>query len=88
MCQKRFGSLTQLLSCPINPLKNVSRYYLNPSDLDPSGQIPTFLQCCVSGTFIPDPNFSIPDPGSDLFQPGSRIRIEKCKYFNPRKNGF
>ncbi len=22
------------------------------------------VQCCGSGTFIPDPDFSIPDPGS------------------------
>jgi hypothetical protein len=41
-----------------------------------------FLQCCGSGMFIPDPNFSIPDP--NCFHPRSRIRIKKFKYFNPK----
>jgi hypothetical protein len=43
----------------------------------------TINQCCGSGMFIPDPNFSIPDP--DFFHPGSRIRIKKFKYFNSKK---
>jgi E3 ubiquitin-protein ligase TRIP12 len=34
-------------------------------------------QCCGSGMFIPDPNFSIPDPGSKR----SRIRIKEFKFF-------
>jgi hypothetical protein len=42
-----------------------------------------FLQCCGSGMFNPDPNFSIPDP--NCFHPGSRIRIKEFKYFNPKK---
>jgi hypothetical protein len=33
------------------------------------------LQCCGSGIFIPDPNFS---------HPGSLIRIKEFKYFNPK----
>ncbi len=33
----------------------------------------TFSQCCGSGKFIPDPNFSIPDPGSFW----SRIQDQK-----------
>ncbi len=40
-------------------------------------------QCCWSGMFIPDPNFSIPDPGSENF--GSRIRIKESNYFKPKK---
>ncbi len=53
------------------------------------------VQYCWSGMFIPDPRsecfpspirmFSIPDP--NFFHPGSRIRIKKFKYFNP-KNWF
>ncbi len=35
-----------------------------------------FKQCCGSGMFIPDPN---------CLHPGSRIRIEEFKYFNPKK---
>jgi hypothetical protein len=35
------------------------------------GKISSNKQCCESGMFIPDPNFSIPDPGSKRF----RIRI-------------
>ena len=30
------------------------------------GQINTFIQCCGSGMFIPDPSFSIPDPESRI----------------------
>ncbi len=33
-------------------------------------------QCCGSGMFIPDPNFSVPDPGSKRFRfPDPRQRI-------------
>jgi hypothetical protein len=32
-----------------------------------------YMQCCGSGMFIPDPNFSFPDP--NFFHPGSLIRI-------------
>jgi hypothetical protein len=43
------------------------------------------VQCCESGMFIPDPNFSIPDPGSKK-DSGSRIRIliKEFKYFQPQ----
>jgi hypothetical protein len=39
----------------------------------------TFCQCCGSGMFIPDLNFSIPDPGSNRFR--IQIRIKEFKYF-------
>ncbi len=43
-------------------------------------------QCCWSGMFIPDPNFSIPDPGSENFENfGSWIRIKESNYFKPKK---
>ncbi len=41
----------------------------------------TFSQCCGSGMFIPDPNFSIPDPGSKDFGSRIRILIKEFKYF-------
>jgi hypothetical protein len=44
-----------------------------------------FMQCCVSGMFIPDPNFSVSNPGSEFFS--SRIHIKEFKYCNS-KNGF
>ncbi len=40
-------------------------------------------QCCGSGMFIPDKNFSIPYTGTKKF----RILIRECKYFYP-KNCF
>jgi hypothetical protein len=48
-------------------------------------------QWCGSAMFIPDPwsrirLFVIPDP--NCFHPGSRIRIKKFKYFNPKKWGL
>ncbi len=50
--------------------------------------VPTKKQCCGSRMFIPDPNFSIPDPvpipDPNFFHPGSRIRNNKFKYFNPK----
>jgi hypothetical protein len=36
-------------------------------------------QCCGSGMFIPDLNFSIPDPGSKRFR--IQIRIKEFMYF-------
>ncbi len=37
----------------------------------------TIMQCCGSGMFIPDPNFSLPDPGSKRFRiPDPHQRIE------------
>jgi hypothetical protein len=71
-------------------------------DGDPAHQQhKSYKQCCGSGMFIPDPNFSIPDPGSEFFPSripnpkfpsripglGSRIRIKEFKYFDP-KNCF
>ncbi len=46
---------------------------------NPSTQLMSLYQCCGSGMFIPDPNFSIPDPGSR----SKRIRtcIKEFKYF-------
>jgi hypothetical protein len=41
------------------------------------------LQCCGSGIFIPDPNFS--HTGSRIRFFPSRIRIKEFKYFNPKK---
>ncbi len=40
------------------------------------------MQCCGSGMFIPDPNFSIPDPGSKWnpdFQP-EKLLLNSLKY--------
>jgi hypothetical protein len=48
----------------------------------------TFLRCCGSGIFIPDPgsNFflsRVADP--NFSHPRSRIRIKEFNYFNPKK---
>jgi hypothetical protein len=51
----------------------------------------TYMQCCGSGMFIPDPGSEFfhhifPDPNTPYtFHPGSRIGIKKLKYFNPKK---
>ncbi len=47
-------------------------------------------QCCRSGMFIPDPNFSIPDPGSKRFRipdPESGSASKNLSIFIP-KNCF
>jgi hypothetical protein len=43
-------------------------------------------QCCGSGMFIPDPNFSFADPRSRAEKaPVPWIPIKEFKYFNPKK---
>jgi hypothetical protein len=47
-------------------------------------------QCCGSGMFIPDPNFSIPDPGSRRFRipdPGSASK-KNSSFLNPDPDFF
>ncbi len=49
-----------------------------------------FNQCCGSGMFIPDPNFSIPGPGSRIKKipdPGSGSASKNLSIFSP-KNCF
>jgi hypothetical protein len=47
----------------------------------------TIVQCCGSGMFIPDPNFSLPDPGSKRFRIPDPNPHQRVSIFNP-KNCF
>ncbi len=50
----------------------------------------TIMQCCGSGMFIPDPNFSLPNRGSRVKKipdPGSDSASKNLSTFNP-KNCF
>jgi hypothetical protein len=46
----------------------------------------TYLQCCGSGMFIPEPDFlPIPDPGSQIQDSGSQISDPGSKNLNKRE---
>ncbi len=59
----------EICAFPPSFWQSLLQFYVDPHWFSMQIRIQVFIQCCRSGMFIPDPNFSFPDP--NFFHPGS-----------------
>ncbi len=59
----------EICAFPSSFWQSLLQFYVDPHWFSMRMRIQPFIQCCRSGMFIPDPNFSFPDP--NFFHPGS-----------------